>query len=146
MIRRNVLRFFVGSAVSAIKLRSPSGESDENSQKALCLRKFRVPIYPQFARQTGLEGYVAATVHITSEGLVKSVEGFSGHEVFRETVEKSLQSWEFVNPSSDMQELRVKFRFALKGIRDVRCLHYEVSGQLPDSFVVEVNPAPDVFS
>lgn len=110
------------------------------------LRKFSLPTYPPLLRQTGVEGEISTTIQISESGKVSSVTDFSGPKLFYDGIESAVGTWEFDNPERSVTELRVTFRFALRGQRDQRCLYYQVSGTLPNSFLIEANPFPDTYS
>jgi len=96
MIRRSVIKvlasMFATPLIASEKIVSMQGSSDGCR---FCLNKFRFPTYPLLARQTSIEGFVSATLRISDTDRVDSVDGFSGHEIFRQPIEESTKSFQW---------------------------------------------------
>jgi len=105
-----------------------------------------MPSYPPLLRQAGSEGSVSVILRISEQGIVESLKDFSGPRLFYDEIEKCLRTWRFQASKVGPTDLKITFQFTLRGTRDERCLHYQVSGELPTSFVIEVNPFPNVNS
>lgn len=146
MKRRSILKAIFGGATYPLAhILSPCASVTEASHEPI-LRRFLMPSYPPLPRQAGSEGKVSVTIKISEQGTVESLKDFSGPKLFYDEVEKCLRTWQFAPPHAGPTELTIIFRFALRGVKDERCLHYQVSGELPTSFLIEVNPFPDVNS
>lgn len=147
MNRRGALSsLFSWLSVSLLNCIPPQKKLERKPSDHLILRRFSLPTYPPLLRQAGAEGEVSTTIQISEKGTVRSVADFSGPKLFYDEIERALRKWEFDNTERSITELRVSFRFALRGQRDQRCLYYQVSGTLPDSFLIEANPFPDTYS
>ena len=147
MNRRSALSsIFSWISVSLSNSASLRNNFDSKPSAHLTLRKFSLPSYPPLLRQAGAEGEVSTTIHISENGKVSSVTDFSGPKLFFDEIENAVREWEFDNTERPATDLRVNFRFALKGKRDHRCLYYRASGTLPDSFLIEANPFTDTYS
>jgi TonB family protein len=147
MNRRNILKSIFSCALYPIARRLPSNanRADVPADKPI-LRSFLMPSYPAFPRQAGSEGTVSVTIRIGGQGAIESLKDFSGPKFFYDEIERCLRTWRFEPSDTGPTELRMKFQFALRGKRDERCLNYRVLGELPDSFLIEVNPFPNVNS
>lgn len=147
MNRRNTLKsIFLGCAAFPVAHRlSPAATPVEQSDKP-ALRTFLMPSYPPLLRQAGSEGTVSVTARITEHGTVESLKHFSGSNLFYDEVERCVRTWRFEPREGGATELKMMFHFALRGVRDQKCLHFQVSGELPNSFLIEANPFPDVNS
>ena len=151
MNRRTLFASVVSSLcvfrVSGFGSNQPLQQSEkEQKTRNYTLRKFTAPFYPLFARQAGIEGKTTAVVHIATDGSVTSVSEIDGHPVFAEVVSNALKEWQFDALSEQLGQIQITFQFRLRGVRDQRILNYKVSGALPTSFEVEVNPFPDINS
>jgi len=147
MNRRNTLRSmlfsFIGYPIA--RRASLATASTEVSNKAI-LKGFLMPSYPPLLRQAGAEGTVSVTIRISPQGAVDSISNLAGPKLFYDEIEKCMPKWRFEPPKAGPTEVKITFQFSLRGTRDERCLHYQISGELPDSFSIQVNPFPDVNS
>jgi TonB family protein len=146
MMRRNVLKSMFFSGTYLFERLLSSGASGAEASHEPILRRFLVPSYPPLLRQAGSEGKVSVTIGVGEQGTVESLKDFSGPKLFYDEVEKCLRTWRFEPSNTGPTELTIIFQFALRGARDERCLHYQVSGELPSSFLIEVNPFLNVNS
>ncbi len=145
MKRRNAFKAVLGCALY-ISHRTSLDPSRADMRDKPILKSFLMPSYPLLPRQAGSEGIVSVTIRISEQGLVESLTEFSGPKLFYDEINRCLPKWEFEALKTGSTELRMKFQFALRGRRDERCLHYQISGQLPNSFIIEANPFPNTYS
>jgi TonB family protein len=119
-------------------------QSQSLNAKDFALRKFVMPMYPHLARQVGIEGKVVALATLSPDGLVTSAISVSGHPLLAQEVIDCLKEWQFEALESQIRQEKIEFNFLLKGERAERIVHYRISGNTPDNFEVETNPAPNM--
>jgi TonB family protein len=146
MNRRDILKSIFGCAVYPLGPGLSSSVSRAEKSDKPILRSFLMPSYPPLPRQAGSEGMVSVSISVSEKGTVESVRDFTGPKIFYDEIERCLRVWRFDTSKTGPTELKMKFQFALRGKRDERCLNYQVSGELPDSFLIEVNPFPNTYS
>ena len=147
MNRRSVLKsIFFGYANYQTPIRLAPANTPSDLPRRPVLRSFLMPSYPPLLRQAGSEGRVSVILRISEQGTVESLKDFSGPTLFYDEIEKCLRGWRFEASNVGPTDLPMTFDFRFKGSRDERCLHYQVSGELPNFFIIEVNPFPNVNS
>ena len=143
-------RSFLGAIISSV-LVSPtsarsSGQRDKEQNTRLLLKKFSAPFYPLAARRGGLAGKVTAVAHVAQNGTVREVTDFDGHVLFQSSVLDAVKGWQFEGLYDKEEQIQINFQFLFRGKADEQILHYKVSATLPNSFQIEVNPFPDMYS
>jgi protein TonB len=74
------------------------------------------PVYPDIARQAGIEGIVSMRVVINKDGGVDNVEVLSGEQALRQSALNAVRQWRYKplvlngNPVPVVTEINLKFQ------------------------------------
>lgn len=117
-----------------------SGRSLPGAEILPCVKSFVIPSYPPLARQARIVGDVRATLHIGPDGAVESVSEVEGPSLLRDGSVEAMKSWKFGIAAGSRTQLRMTFRYLLKGKEARECFVYEVSGHLPNFVEIATNP------
>ncbi len=88
---------------------------DENSQQKKLVQKVQ-PVYPDVARQAGLEGTVRLRVYVGEDGAVRDVKVLSGERTLADAAVQAVRQWRYApmlvddKPVSVITNVTVEFR------------------------------------